>query len=94
MHPIANLHTHLTRLPETFGNGIPALWTTLLTSVWTWLYVLSGLALQSSWHLNEALDFIRKNFDVLDSPMSVMGYVAGVFVALGFYLLSLIMWLW
>ena len=70
-------------LPEllTGGNEFLSfyLWTTYLTSIWLWLYALSGLIVRSA----RAVPSVRDTLNIEDRPLYSMGLVAGGLAAAG-----------
>ncbi len=65
------------------------LWTTYLTSVWLWLYALSGLLVRAI----RGATFLRDHLNVEEKPLSSMGFVAGGLMAFGWWSLCVGSWL-
>ncbi len=68
-----------TGLAMIFGGQTPGammgvyIYSTLVTSVWIWLYLLSGLIVKAAYRVHRLRAFIDKHLDVTQQPLSVMG---------------------
>ncbi len=49
------------------------IYSTLVTSVWIWLYLLSGLIVKAAYRVHRLRALIDKHLDVTQRPLSVMG---------------------
>jgi hypothetical protein len=75
-------------LLSTFEPGVPPagilFYAAFATSVWTWLYALSGMIVKALQLLSGGINFVRGRLNVEEKPFQVMGYVAMLLVVLGF----------
>lgn len=57
-------------------------YSTFFTSVWVWLYALSGLALKLAQHLGVGLGFLKRVLDIDNKPLRSIGFVSMMLVTL------------
>jgi hypothetical protein len=60
------------------------LFSTLFTSVWVWLYVVSGLLIKAVQPILGALDWLKQLIDIESRPAEAMGFLLAVLVSIGF----------
>ncbi|MCI0483426.1 MAG: hypothetical protein L0Y78_02465 [candidate division NC10 bacterium] len=66
-------------------------YSTLFTSVWVWLYALSGAAVRVSEHMGIGLNRMRGLLDIENKPLRCLGFVSIIFVTLVYLLAALIL---
>ena len=69
------------------------LWTTYFTSLWLWLYVLSGLLVRALGSVGRGALFVRDHLNVEEKPLSAIGFVAGGLIACVWWGIGLKSWL-
>jgi hypothetical protein len=70
--------------------NVPAygLWSvapTLITSVWLWLYAVSGLVIKLARRLNIGFEWFNRTFDIEKKPLQSIGLVSASLVTLGYW---------
>lgn len=70
---------------------IPAIfiYSTYFTSLWVWLYTISGLVLKLFRLFDPGINFFRKVFDIENKPLRSIGYVSALLITL-IYVIALI----
>ncbi len=78
--------------PEASNQANMGVWfySTFFTSVWVYLYVISGLIVKAGSFIEILGSFIRKIFDIDNKPLRSMGYVCMVLVSLIFLIVPFI----
>lgn len=69
--------------------GIP-FYSTFFTSVWVWLYALSGLAVKLTQHLGVGLAFLKRVLDIDNKPLRSIGFVSMMLVTLVYLIVPLV----
>lgn len=75
-----------------FSGAYPSkifIFTTFLTSIWLWLYALSGFTIKAFNLSNKVFNFSRNHLDIENKPFRSLGVIAVVITTLGFVLLFL-----
>ena len=79
-------HTGLSEYWENEIVGGPCVIGSLITSVWLWLYALSGVCFRMlGKNVDAILRLIKRRADV-EKPVQILGFVSGVFLALAYAL--------
>lgn len=60
------------------------LFSTMFTSVWVWLYVVSGMLLRILRPISESLEWMKYHLNVEAQPLHTMGMILAVLTSLGF----------
>jgi hypothetical protein len=69
------------------GNPVRAIvFSTFLTSIWLWLYVIAGMAMRSTVSLFRGVDWMTEFFDVENRPVQALGLMLAVLTTAGFLL--------
>ena len=58
--------------------------TTFLTSIWIWLYVISGLILKLVVISRKVLVFVRNSLDITNEPFRAMGFTLLLLVSIAY----------
>jgi hypothetical protein len=61
-----------------------------VTSIWLWLYVISGALLKTARSFDIGLDWVSRYFNIEKKPLQSIGLVAGVFVAVAYWTVVII----
>jgi len=62
------------------------LYSTFFTSVWVWLYAISGFLIKTLSHFNRGLRFFKRHFNIEKEPFNAIGAVAMTLVTILFLL--------
>lgn len=65
----------------------PLAYSTYLTSVWIWLYLLGGLALKTTHLLGLGVRWVGKVFDIKEQPLRSIGLVCNLGITVAFLIL-------
>ena len=68
-------------------------WASFFTSIWVWLYAVSGFTLNFATKLDSGLRFVNRYLD-MEKPLASLGKVAGVFAGAGVAVFHLIAYFW
>jgi hypothetical protein len=72
--------SHLMRLAVT-----PVLLASLFTSIWVWLYAVSGFLLKAARRFDIGFALFNRKVDIERKPLSAIGLVAGALVAIVYW---------
>jgi hypothetical protein len=65
--------------------GYASLTTSLIGTVWLWLYAGSGFLLKAAHHFDVGFEWFNRRFDIEKKPLQSIGLVAGSLVALTYW---------
>jgi hypothetical protein len=60
------------------------------TSIWLWLYAGSGFTLKAARRFDIGFDWFNRKFDIEKKPLQSMGLVAGVLVAVVYWVVAIV----
>lgn len=90
-----------TRLAEAFGEGLTFsgksasagifIYSTFFTSVWVWLYALSGFLVKGIAASRTGLHFLQRHLNLEEHPLRSMGFVLMLLVTVGYVVWGLIL---
>ena len=69
------------RSPSPFGIFV---YSAFLTSVWLWLYALSGFLVKAIARSRKGLHFLQRHLNIEEHPLRSMGFVLMLLVTVGY----------